>query len=198
MRLAERLRRRLAEPFVLSEQWRSSDDLRWLQDHEAVPAAVLIAITDRPDPGVLLTLRNGNLRRHAGQVAFPGGRIDAEDGNPVAAALREAEEEIGLSPDQVDVVGEIEAYRTGTGYQIIPVVGVVPPDLSLTAHIAEVDAIFETPLAHLLDLANYAERETEWQGARRRYRETFWSDYRIWGATAAIMANLALRIGPLP
>jgi len=196
--LAERLRDRLSEPFAPSRHWRSSDDVNSPRDHATVPAAVLIAITDRPDPGVLLTLRNANLRRHAGQVAFPGGRIDAEDGGPIAAALREAEEEIGLSREQVEVVGEIEPYRTGTGYDIVPVIGVVPPDLALTPHAAEVDAIFETPLAHLLDLANYVERDAEWQGARRRYREILWSDYRIWGATAAIMANFALRVGPLP
>lgn len=193
MNLAQRLRSQLAETRNDLEQLHG-DDVVWRDDNALVPAAVLIAVTDQPEPGVLLTLRTANLRKHAGQVAFPGGRIDPGDEGPVGAALREADEEIGLPPHHVEIVGLTHTYRTATGYLITPVVGVVPPDLVLNPHAAEVDAIFETPLSHLLDPANYAKRQAEWNGRVRHYHEIYWQDYRIWGATAAIMANLAARI----
>ena len=194
MTLAERLRRQLSDTEAHIPLF-EGDDVS-VAEAALVPAAVLIAVTDRVDPGVLLTLRNSQLRTHAGQVAFPGGRIDADDENAVRAALREAEEEIGLRSDQVDVIGLSDRYRTGTGYLITPVIAVVPPDLALKPHADEVEAIFEPRLAHLLDVANYAEREAEWNGRKRRYREMMWNEYRIWGATASMLANLASRIGP--
>lgn len=194
--LAHRLRRYLAESSNTEPPLRG-DDVD-LPAEGLVPAAVLIAFTDRSDPGILLTLRNAHLRKHAGQVAFPGGRIDLGDDGPIGAALREAEEEIGLRSRDVEIVGTSDSYRTGTGYLITPVIGVVPPDMVFRPHAAEVDAIFEPPVAHLLDPANYAEREAEWNGRLRRYRETFWSDYHIWGATASILTNLASRIGTSP
>lgn len=197
MTLVERLRQHLLEGNGEDEPLFKGDDLS-LPGAGLVPAAVLIAVTDRPEPGLLLTLRNANLRKHAGQVAFPGGRIDPQDDGAIGAALREAEEEIGLLAHNVELVGTSHAYRTGTGYLITPVIGVVPPDLPLRPHAAEVEAIFEPPLKHLLDPASYIEREAEWNGKLRRYRETFWNDYRIWGATASILANLAHRLGPRP
>jgi 8-oxo-dGTP pyrophosphatase MutT (NUDIX family) len=195
MTLAERLRSQLAAADDVQSKILDGDDAPWADDIALIPAAVLIAVTDREKPGVLLTLRTANLRKHAGQVAFPGGRIDPGDEGPIGAAMREAREEIGLLPHNVEIVGVADVYRTITGYLITPVVAVVPPDLVLSAQAAEVDAIFETPLAHLLNLENYDEREVEWQGQVRRFRELYWEDYRIWGATAAIMANLAARIG---
>ncbi len=162
---------------------------------EHTPAAVLVAITDRAAPGVLLTLRTDHLRTHAGQVAFPGGRIDPTDGGPVAAALREAEEEIGLPPAAVTVVGTADPYRTVTGYEVLPVIGVIPPDLPLAPHEHEVAAIFEAPLAHLLDPANHLLRTAEWRGAARTFYEIPWQDRRIWGATAAMIVNLSRRLG---
>lgn len=196
MTLAERLRSQLAAngKAALSSS-ASHDDAPWADESALVPAAVLIAVTNRNEPGVVLTLRTANLRSHAGQVAFPGGRIDPDDDGPIAAALREAHEEIGLPPHEAEIVGKFDTYRTGTGYIVTPVMAVIPPDLPLSPHAAEVDAIFETPLAHLLDPSNYDEREAEWNGAIRRYRELYWQDYRIWGATAGILANLALRLG---
>lgn len=158
-------------------------------------AAVLIAITERPAPGVLLTLRHAGLSRHAGQVALPGGRVDPEDAGPVAAALREAEEEIGLPRDAVEVVGTSDMFRIGSGFEIVPVVGVVPPDLPLVPHEAEVEAVFEVPLAFLRDPANRIRREAEFQGRPRRYYEIQWRERRIWGATAAILINFARRLG---
>lgn len=157
------------------------------------PAAVLVAITDRAEPGVILTRRTETLRRHAGQVAFPGGRIDPGE-DAITAALREAEEEIALPREQVALVGPADRYVTVTGFQVTPVIGVVPPDLPLTPSVAEVADWFEVPLAFLLDPANHAEREVDWQGRRRRYYEILWNERRIWGATAAMIVNLARRL----
>jgi 8-oxo-dGTP pyrophosphatase MutT (NUDIX family) len=158
------------------------------------PAAVLVAVTDRHEPGVLLTLRQPHLRRHAGQIAFPGGRVDPEDRDAVAAALREAQEEIGLDPATVDVVGTSDVYRVGTGFAVTPVIGVVPPDLPLAPHEAEVAAVFETPLAFLLTPGNHVLRSTVWEGRERRFHEIQWEDRRIWGATAGMIVNLAARL----
>ncbi|MGK6321288.1 CoA pyrophosphatase [Sphingomonas sp. DT-204] len=157
-------------------------------------AAVLIAVTDRPEPGVILTQRTETLRRHAGQVAFPGGRIDPGDDGPVAAALREAEEEIALPPEAVTVIGPVDRYRTVTGYDVTPVLGVVAPDLPLVAAEAEVADVFEVPLAFLLDPANQRETGQVWQGRVRHYYQIDWNGRRIWGATAAMLVNLSRRL----
>jgi 8-oxo-dGTP pyrophosphatase MutT (NUDIX family) len=159
-----------------------------------VPAAVLIAVTDRADPGVILTQRPSTMRRHAGQVAFPGGRIDASDADAVAAALREAEEETALSPHHVIVIGATDQYRTVTGYEITPILGVIPPDLALIANPDEVEHIFEVPLAFLLNPANHARRAIDWNGATRHYYEMTWGGHRIWGATASMIVNLSRRL----
>jgi 8-oxo-dGTP pyrophosphatase MutT (NUDIX family) len=172
-------------------------DLRGLELDQAprhAEAAVLIAVTDRPEPGVILTQRTETLRRHAGQVAFPGGRIDPGDDGPVAAALREAEEEIALSPEAVTVIGPVDRYRTVTGYDVTPVLGVVAPDLPLVAAEAEVADVFEVPLAFLLDPANQRETSQLWQGRERHYYQIDWNGRRIWGATAAMLVNLTRRM----
>jgi 8-oxo-dGTP pyrophosphatase MutT (NUDIX family) len=158
------------------------------------PAAVLVAVTDRPAPGVILTQRTATLRRHAGQIAFPGGRIDPEDDGPIAAALREAEEEIALPRSVVEVIGTSDRYRTITGFDVTPVIGVVPPDLTLVPHEAEVADVFEVPLDFLLDHANHRRVAAEWQGQMRHYYEINWADRRIWGATAAMIVNLGQRL----
>ena len=159
-----------------------------------VAAAVLVAITDRAQPGVILTRRTDTMRRHAGQVAFPGGRVDPEDADAVAAALREAHEEIALPTDAVTVIGTTDRFRTGSGYDIVPVVGVVPADLPLVPAEAEVAAVFEVPLAFLLDPANHRQASGRWQGRTRRYYEIPWPEHRIWGATAGIIVNLSRRL----
>ncbi len=159
-----------------------------------IPAAVLIAVTDRPQPGVLFTQRHAGLRQHSGQVAFPGGRLDPEDADAIAAALRESEEEIALPRDAVDVIGRSDLFRTGTGFAIEPVVGIVPPDLPLHPADGEVEAIFEVPLAYLLDAANRALKTVDWEGGKRTYYEYLWEDRRIWGVTAAMLVNLVRRI----
>ena len=156
-------------------------------------AAVLIAITDRPEPGLLLTVRHEGLRDHGGQVAFPGGRID-EGEDAVAAALREAWEELALDPASVRVIGAADHYRTITGFGVTPIVALVPPDLELTPNPAEVADWFEVPLAFALDPANHLSREVVYQGRMRHYYEIAWEDRRIWGATAAMLVNLARRL----
>ena len=159
-------------------------------------AAVLVPIVDRPRPGVILTLRPDTMRKHAGQVSFPGGRVDPTDDGPIAAALREAEEEIGLSPDLVEVVGTADRYRTVTGFEVVPVIGIIPADLDFAPHPGEVAAIFEVPLDHLLDPARQQIRRVEWRGKPRSYYEIEWEDRRIWGATAAMIVNLSRRLDP--
>lgn len=163
---------------------------------EHLPSAVLIAITDRPQPGLILTQRSEHLRKHPGQVAFPGGRVDPEDADVVAAALREAEEEIGLPPTQVDVIGLTDPFCTHTGFQIVPVVAVIPPDLALVPAPDEVAAIFEVPLAYALDPARRSLQSAQFQGQTRHYHEILWKDRRIWGVTAAMLVNLSYRLDP--
>lgn len=157
-------------------------------------AAVLVAITDRAEPGLILTRRPTTMRRHAGQIAFPGGRIDPEDRDAVAAALREAEEEIALPRELVEVVGTADTYSTVTGYVVTPVIGVVPPDLALVPSEAEVADVFEVPLSFVLDPANQREASIDYQGRPRHYYEIQWNDRRIWGATAAMIVNLSRRL----
>jgi 8-oxo-dGTP pyrophosphatase MutT (NUDIX family) len=158
------------------------------------PAAVLIPVTDRAEPGVILTQRPDTMRKHPGQVAFPGGRVDASDADDIAAALREAEEEIALPPGMVTIIGTTDLYRTITGYRITPVIGVVPPDLAYRPNAGEVDAVFEVPLSFLLDPANHQTRDVGWNGEPRSYYEMHWDGRRIWGATAAMIVNLSRRL----
>ena len=158
-----------------------------------VPAAVLIGITDRQEPGVILTVRREHLRTHAGQIAFPGGRLDPGE-TETDAALREAWEELGLDPGQAEVAGTLDSYRTVTGYVVTPVIGVVPPDLPLQPHEHEVADWFEAPLSFLLDPANQERKSALFRGRTRHYYEIVWNGRRIWGATAAVIINLSRRL----
>lgn len=190
MTLAERLHAALA---ATGDADLLHGDMIELDPADGIPAAVLIAITDRPEPGVILTVRRENLRTHAGQVAFPGGRVDPGE-NIISAALREAHEEILLDPASVEVVGSIEPYRTVTSYVVTPVLGVIPPDLPLEPHEHEVADWFEAPLHFLLDPENQQRRSALFQGRTRHYYEIIWNDRRIWGATAAMIINLSRRL----
>ena len=159
----------------------------------ATPAAVLIAVTDRPEPGVILTQRPRGMRDHPGQVAFPGGKIDPGE-DAITAALREAEEELAMPREAVQVIGASDCYVTGTGFEVTPVLAVVEPDLPLVPNPAEVEAWFEPPLSLLLNPESWTTNETFWRGDMRRYLEMDYEGFRIWGVTAAIIANLARRI----
>jgi len=165
-------------------------------DGEIMPAAVLVAIVDRSEPTVILTERPTTMRKHPGQISFPGGRIDPGDDGPIAAALREAEEEIGLPPAAVDVIGIADLYVTITGFEVTPVVGVIQPGLKLRPQPGEVAGMFEAPLAHLLEPAHQIVRTVEWRGRERCYYEIEYEGRRIWGATAAMIVNLSRRLEP--
>ncbi|HEY0629176.1 MAG TPA: CoA pyrophosphatase [Sphingomicrobium sp.] len=162
-------------------------------DGEHREAAVLVAITDRPEPGLILTQRRDDMRTHAGQIAFPGGRID-EGEDAVSAALREAQEELGLNPALVRLLGEADPYVTVTGYWVSPVVGLIPPDLELIPNPAEVADWFEAPLDFVLDPANQRQMSAEYRGRTRHYYQIDWNGRQIWGATAAMLVNLSRRL----
>jgi 8-oxo-dGTP pyrophosphatase MutT (NUDIX family) len=157
-------------------------------------AAVLIPITDRAEPGVILTQRPTWLRSHAGQVAFPGGKVDESDESAIAAALREAHEELNIPPTIVDVIGVADIYFSGSGYSIAPVIGFIPADLIMRPNPQEVEDYFEVPLAFLLDPANSVRKEAAWNGQQRSYYDMQWGERRIWGVTAGIIANLVRRL----
>jgi len=158
------------------------------------PAAVLVPIIDRREPMVLLTLRTEELASHAGQVAFPGGKIDPGDENPVAAALREAEEEIGLAPTLVEPLGYLDLYLTFSGFRILPTVARVKPDFTLVINPREVTETFEVPLAFLMNPANFQRGSRDWKGIIRDYYAIPFGDRYIWGITAGIVRNLYERV----
>ena len=168
-------------------------DLPELRAQASVPAAVLIAITDGAEPGMILTVRREHMRTHAGQIAFPGGRLDPGE-DSIAAALREAQEELLLNPKSVEIVGTLDQYRTVTGYVVAPVIGVIPPDPPLTPHEHEVAEWFEAPLQPLLEPARQHRQSALFAGRERHYYEILWNGRRIWGATAAIIVNLSRRL----
>ncbi|MGB7406454.1 MAG: CoA pyrophosphatase [Pacificimonas sp.] len=189
MNIAE-VRRRLAR----FERGRVSDiasDEGFAPDEgDLKAAAVLIPLIDHPsDAGLLLTVRNAALSKHAGQVAFPGGRTDPGE-TAIEAALREAHEEVALSPQNVEVVAELDDYVTGTGYRVTPVIGVIPPDLKLRPSEAEVAEIFELPLAHAVDPVRQLRETGFWKGRERAYYAIDWKPQRVWGATAGMIVNL--------
>lgn len=158
------------------------------------PAAVLVPVVDRPEPTVLLTQRAQHLPDHAGQVSFPGGKIEKTDADPLASALREAEEEIGLQRVSVDALGYLDLYMTTLGYRIVPVVARVKPGFALALNTSEVDATFEVPLTYLMNQNNVQRHAREWQGMTRHYYAITFGERYIWGVTAGILRNLYDRI----
>jgi 8-oxo-dGTP pyrophosphatase MutT (NUDIX family) len=156
------------------------------------PAAVLVPLVDHPHGmSVLLTQRTAHLSAHAGQISFPGGRIEERDPDPIAAALRETEEEVGLPRDRVSVIGRLDTYVTGTGFEITPIVGIVAPPFALAIDPYEVAEAFEVPLAFILDRRNHQRVERESAGQRRCFFVLPYEGRNIWGATAGILVNLA-------
>ena len=181
---------------------------RWIQAEHTVPAAVLIPLVWRPGqslagqaPRVLLTQRTEHLKKHAGQISFPGGRAEPDDASLVATALREAQEEVGLAPERVEVLGSLPTYVTGTGFEVTPVVGLIQAqaheqaELQLQPDAGEVAHVFEVPLHFLMDPANHQRHSVEFQGRALSYFSMPWRaqplepEYFIWGATAAMLRN---------
>jgi 8-oxo-dGTP pyrophosphatase MutT (NUDIX family) len=158
------------------------------------PAAVLIPVVDHPVPSVILTLRTSDLTSHAGQIAFPGGKIDPHDASPVAAALREAEEEIGLAPTFVEPLGYLDLSLTFSGFRILPTVARVEPGYALTLNHSEVAEVFEVPLAFLMGPENHQRHSRDWKGIVREYYAMPYGDRYIWGVTAGILRNLYERL----
>lgn len=162
------------------------------------PAAVLCGLVERRDGlHVILTQRPATMKEHAGQIAFPGGKIDEGDANAVAAALREAEEEIGMPSSAAEILGAIDHYETGTGFRVEPVVAMVDPDFRPRPDPREVDDVFETPLDFLMDPTNLRRHAGEWGGRKRLYYAIPWEGRYIWGATAGMLKSLADRVAAL-
>ena len=196
--LASHLAERLAAasgvvPHDGDEQWRVRGGID--DDAATTDAAVLVAFVDRPHPTILLTRRQTAMRKHSGQVAFPGGRADADDADLIATALREAEEEVGLPRSAVSVVGVVPVYSTVTGYRVTPVLAVIPPDLHLVPQPSEVARVFEVRCDHLFDPTMQVRRAVEWDGGTRHYYEIAFDGERIWGATAGMIRNIGALLG---
>lgn len=189
----DRVRERLDPPLGDARLVESGDMDFLTPDEVAIirPAAVLFGVIPRREGATaLLTLRPTTMADHAGQVALPGGKVDPLDLDEVAAALREAHEEVGIAPRDVDVLGKGAAYVTGTRYRITPVVGLLPHDFVAVPEPGEVAAVFETPLEFLMNTANHTAAETFYKGKNRRYYEMPHNGYRIWGVTAGIIRRL--------
>ena len=162
------------------------------------PAAVLCGLVERAGGlHVVLTLRAAHLNQHAGQVAFPGGKVDKHDASPMAAALREADEEVGLGADKVDIIGTLDPYQTSTGFRVSPFVGVIDPHWRPFADMNEVEEVFETPLDFLMDPANRVRHHHDRWATRSYYYAMPWGDYYIWGATAGMLKGLSDRLAAL-
>lgn len=158
---------------------------------ELTPAAVLVPLVERPEGmTILLTQRTDHLHDHAGQISFPGGRLDEGDDGPIACALRETEEEVGIPPERIEVVGLLDDYVTGTGYRVSPVVALLRPGFPVAPDPFEVADVFEVPLAFILDPANHELQSRIWRGRERHFYVMPYEDRYIWGATAGMLVNL--------
>jgi 8-oxo-dGTP pyrophosphatase MutT (NUDIX family) len=158
------------------------------------PAAVLVPVVERAEPTVLLTQRASDLSSHAGQVSFPGGKIDEGDQSPLASALREAHEEIGLGADFIEPIGYLDLYMTTRGYRIVPTLARVSPGFALALNASEVDDTFEVPLAYLMDQRHTERHARDWEGLTRHYYAITYGERYIWGVTAGILRNLYDRV----
>ena len=174
----------------------SNKTITKINDKSLIPAAVLVLLVNHGDGlTVLFTKRAENMTRHAGQVSFPGGRIEVNDPSPKYTALRETEEEIGLRREEIEIVCQLDEYAVGTGFLITPFVGFADPPLKLTPQYEEVAEIFEAPLSYLINPNNYTWNKKTLKGESRRFLSLQWNNYYIWGATAGILHDLSIKIG---
>lgn len=193
----EALRRALARGTAPSSDFDLNPGVALPEGRILRPAAVLVAVWDRPEgAAVILTKRSSRLKHHPGQIAFPGGKIDEGDASPEAAALRETQEEIGLDPDRVTVIGRLAPHETVTGFMVTPILAHLRGDFDAIPEAGEVDEVFRVPLAHVADPSRYRIERRRWRGEWRRYYTVPYGPYYIWGATARILRGLAERLAP--
>lgn len=192
------LKRRLAAAIARQTPTTSDFDLNGAvslpEGRRLRAAGVLVPIIDGPVPRLVLTKRSSALKHHPGQIAFPGGKVDDTDDGVIAAALREASEEVGLAPDMVDILGTLPPHETVTAFTATPVIGLVDPAFRPVAEEGEVAEVFTVPLSHILDRGNYVIEGRIWQGQVRRYFAVPYGPYYIWGATARMLRGLADRM----
>ncbi|MDH3263708.1 MAG: CoA pyrophosphatase [Paracoccaceae bacterium] len=195
MTLAETLERAVRAGGGQSSDFDLNPNYVLPDDRVLQPAGVLVALLGAVNgPQVLLTKRSSRLKHHPGQIAFPGGKVDPGDGGPIGAALREAEEEVGLPQGTVDIFGELPPHETVTGFTVTPVLGWIRADFRPVPEAGEVDEVFTVPLAHVAERANYQVQSRLWRGQRRFYYTVPYGPYYIWGATARILRGLAERL----
>ncbi len=189
------IRAALEHPSGASSDFDLNPDVNLPAGRKLRPAGVLIALQETPHgTRVLLTKRSSALKHHPGQIAFPGGSVDPEDSGPLQAALREAQEEIGLARENVEVIGVLPLHETVTGFNVTPVIGRVRAAFEPTPEPSEVDEVFSVPLAHVTDLKRFRVQSRMWQGVQRYYYTVPYGPYYIWGATARIFRGLAERL----
>lgn len=190
-----RLRRAIARAGGASSDFDLNPGLVLPPGRRLRPAAVLVAFRMLPGGArLILTKRASHLKHHPGQIAFPGGKVDDTDSGPEGAALREAQEEVGLPPATVEVIGRLPPHETVTGFSVTPVLGLVRADFQPTPELGEVDEVFSVPMAHVMDRGRFRIESRRWQGHDRRYYCLPWGPYYIWGATARILRGLAERV----
>jgi 8-oxo-dGTP pyrophosphatase MutT (NUDIX family) len=192
-----RLRVALSRPTGPSSDFDLNPGIRHSADTPLRLAAVLVPVWLRPEgPALILTKRSSRLKHHPGQIAFPGGKVDATDAGPEAAALRESREEIGLDPYRVTILGTLPVHETVTGFAVTPFLGLITGPFTATPEAGEVEEVFTVPLSHVLTPARYAIERRQWMGLWRSYYAVPYGPYYIWGATARILRGLAERAGP--
>ncbi len=193
--LTDHLRAALARPGPASSDFDLNPDVALPAGRKLRPAGVLVPVTTYGDqPQVILTKRSSRLKHHPGQIAFPGGKVDADDANATAAALREAQEEIGLPRDLPQVLGTMPAHETVTSFTITPVIARIDQPFEIRPEPGEVEEVFHVPLSHLLNGENFIVESRRWRGTRRHYYTVPFGPYYIWGATARILRALAAQM----